>query len=160
MAGDYQGSGREVAGMAEGRPSTDTRPVEGAYNSREGYRQQSFEHNRYQNSGRPNGYDLSNAPKPRSMGPPPGPGDTQSPNGSSPLSPVDGRNGRSRDTTQDLPVRERSRTNGGPGGKSSGALRLCKKCGEQLTGQFVRALGGTFHLDCFRCRVSLALNCR
>ena len=26
------------------------------------------------------------------------------------------------------------------------------KCGEGLTGQFVRALNGTFHLDCFKCR--------
>jgi len=42
--------------------------------------------------------------------------------------------------------RSRSRTNSR--GKSS---RTCKKCGEPLTGQFVRALGGTFHLDCFRC---------
>ncbi|KAL1882724.1 hypothetical protein VTK73DRAFT_1244 [Phialemonium thermophilum] len=33
-----------------------------------------------------------------------------------------------------------------------GAVRVCKKCGEPLTGQFVRALDGTFHLDCFKCR--------
>lgn len=32
-------------------------------------------------------------------------------------------------------------------------MRICKKCGEPLTGQFVRALDGTFHLDCFKCRV-------
>jgi hypothetical protein len=38
---------------------------------------------------------------------------------------------------------------------ASGQVRACKKCGEPLTGQFVRALDGTFHLDCFRCRVSL-----
>src|SRR5271156_6815647 len=48
--------------------------------------------------------------------------------------------------------RSRSRTNGSTGQKSSnGHLRTCKKCGESLTGQFVRALGGTFHLDCFKC---------
>ncbi|KAH6636656.1 hypothetical protein F5144DRAFT_188729 [Chaetomium tenue] len=35
---------------------------------------------------------------------------------------------------------------------ASGQLRTCKKCGEPLTGQFVRALDGTFHLDCFKCR--------
>ncbi|KAI9894158.1 MAG: hypothetical protein M1814_004012 [Vezdaea aestivalis] len=35
---------------------------------------------------------------------------------------------------------------------ASGTLRLCKKCGDPLTGQFVRALGGTFHLDCFKCQ--------
>jgi hypothetical protein len=37
---------------------------------------------------------------------------------------------------------------------ASGQVRTCKKCGESLTGQFVRALDGTFHLDCFKCRVS------
>lgn len=47
--------------------------------------------------------------------------------------------------------RNRSRTRNGR--TTSGQLRICKKCGEPLTGQFVRALGGTFHLDCFRCRV-------
>lgn len=35
-----------------------------------------------------------------------------------------------------------------------GQVRTCSKCGESLTGQFVRALDGTFHLDCFKCRVS------
>ena len=50
---------------------------------------------------------------------------------------------------RDVTLRDRSRTNGG-GSKS----RFCMKCGESLTGQFVRALGGTFHLDCFRCEVS------
>ncbi|KAL7936823.1 hypothetical protein V8C35DRAFT_208415 [Trichoderma chlorosporum] len=39
------------------------------------------------------------------------------------------------------------------GGRSASAQsRMCKKCGLQLTGQFVRALDGTFHLDCFKCR--------
>jgi len=160
VAGSYHGPGREVAAMAEGRPSTDRRPAEGVYNGRGGYQQQSFEENRYQDSGRANGYDQGNAPQQRFMGPPPGPGDTQSPNGNLTHSPVDGRNGRSRDVTQDFPIRERSRTNGAPGAKSSGTLRLCKKCGEQLTGQFVRAINGTFHLDCFRCRVSPRLKTR
>ena len=32
--------------------------------------------------------------------------------------------------------------------------RYCGKCGEILTGQFVRALGGTYHLDCFTCQVT------
>lgn len=32
--------------------------------------------------------------------------------------------------------------------------KTCGKCHEKLTGQFVRALGGTFHLDCFKCVVS------
>ncbi|KAF2750572.1 RhoGAP-domain-containing protein [Sporormia fimetaria CBS 119925] len=29
--------------------------------------------------------------------------------------------------------------------------KMCGKCGEGLTGQFVRALGGTYHLECFTC---------
>lgn len=32
--------------------------------------------------------------------------------------------------------------------------RTCGKCGNHLTGQFVRALGGTYHLECFTCHVS------
>ena len=48
--------------------------------------------------------------------------------------------------------RNRSRPRGSR--SASGQVRACKKCGEPLTGQFVRALDGTFHLDCFRCRVS------
>ncbi|KAI5817133.1 hypothetical protein BZA77DRAFT_245702 [Pyronema omphalodes] len=30
--------------------------------------------------------------------------------------------------------------------------RSCMKCNGNLSGQFVRALGGTFHLDCFKCK--------
>lgn len=142
--------------QSEGRPSTDRRPGDGAYNSRGGYRQpgQSMEDrdNQYRQAGQTNGYGQVDASKLRSMGPPLALGDTRSPNGSSAHSPVDGRNGRSKDLTHDLPVRERSRTNGASGGKSH-TLRLCQKCGEPLTGQFVRALGGTFHLECFKCRV-------
>ncbi|KAF6837657.1 rho GTPase activator [Colletotrichum plurivorum] len=47
---------------------------------------------------------------------------------------------------------ERSRSKGRGGRSASGQQRTCKKCGEPLTGQFVRALDGTFHLDCFKCR--------
>lgn len=51
--------------------------------------------------------------------------------------------------------RSRSRQRGkGMGKSSSGQIRICKMCGEPLEGQFVRALGGTFHLGCFKCRVS------
>lgn len=32
--------------------------------------------------------------------------------------------------------------------------QLCAKCNQPMTGQFVRALGAVFHLDCFRCQVS------
>ncbi|ODV89070.1 hypothetical protein CANCADRAFT_58101 [Tortispora caseinolytica NRRL Y-17796] len=30
-------------------------------------------------------------------------------------------------------------------------LKVCKKCGKQLSGQFVRALDETFHIECFTC---------
>lgn len=30
----------------------------------------------------------------------------------------------------------------------------CSACGLPMTGQFVRALGAVYHLDCFRCKVS------
>ncbi|KAJ8609310.1 hypothetical protein MRB53_039185 [Persea americana] len=57
----------------------------------------------------------------------------------------DSRTGRKRSQEREK-GRSRSRTNSNKG------HRTCKKCGEPLTGQFVRALGGTFHLDCFKCR--------
>ncbi|KAG5995474.1 hypothetical protein E4U52_008267 [Claviceps spartinae] len=47
---------------------------------------------------------------------------------------------------------ERNRSRPRNGRSASGQIRICKKCGEPLTGQFVRALDGTFHLDCFKCR--------
>ncbi|CAK7230433.1 Rho-type GTPase activating protein Rga1 [Sporothrix bragantina] len=47
---------------------------------------------------------------------------------------------------------ERKHSQQGSSRTTSGQVRICNKCGEQLTGQFVRALDGTFHLDCFRCK--------
>jgi serine/threonine protein kinase len=35
--------------------------------------------------------------------------------------------------------------------------RTCRICNEKLTGQFARALGGTYHLNCFTCRVTHTL---
>ena len=73
----------------------------------------------------------------------------------SPSSLAGSASGRERDRLMDREKRagdhSRSRTRTNRNG--SGQLRICKKCGEPLTGQFVRALGGTFHLDCFMCRV-------
>lgn len=73
-------------------------------------------------------------------------------------SPAGSTSGRDRDRDGDShshhktsEERNRSRTRNGR--TASGQMRMCKKCGEPLTGQFVRALGGTFHLDCFKCRV-------
>lgn len=54
--------------------------------------------------------------------------------------------------TDDAPSRKSSRSRQRDGRTASGQLRICSKCGEPLTGQFVRALDGTFHLDCFKCR--------
>ncbi|KAI0842070.1 RhoGAP-domain-containing protein [Hypoxylon sp. FL0890] len=50
------------------------------------------------------------------------------------------------------PSGERNRSRGRGPRTASGQVRVCAKCGESLTGQFVRALEGTYHLDCFRCR--------
>lgn len=70
----------------------------------------------------------------------------------SPANSASGREGPLREGNR-KPSTERTRSRTRTGRTGSGSLRLCKKCGEPLTGQFVRALGGTFHLDCFRCRV-------
>ena len=160
MVREFHGIGKEVAKMSpqsEGRPSVDRRPGDNLYNNRTGYRQQQgFNDDHGQHNARANGYGTSESSKQRFMAPPPGQGDTRSPNGSLSHSPNDGQNGRGREVAQDMPVRERSRNNGVPGAKSHNGPRICQKCGEALTGQFVRALGGTFHLDCFRCRVSYA----
>ncbi|KAI9811421.1 MAG: hypothetical protein M1832_000890 [Thelocarpon impressellum] len=70
-----------------------------------------------------------------------------------PASPGGGRPGREVDSMKLAGTRDKSRSNRPGGGRSaSGTLRTCKKCMEPLTGQFVRALGGTFHLDCYKCR--------
>lgn len=47
------------------------------------------------------------------------------------------------DPQQQDPAREKPR----------GRNKICGKCGEGLTGQFVRALGDTYHLECFTCHV-------
>lgn len=40
-----------------------------------------------------------------------------------------------------------------PVAKPKRSGKICGKCGEGLTGQFVRALGDTYHLECFTCHV-------
>jgi hypothetical protein len=56
---------------------------------------------------------------------------------------------------RDYPARSSTDPDGQnpPPKKRSG--KICGKCGEGLTGQFVRALGDTYHLECFTCHVSL-----
>ena len=44
-----------------------------------------------------------------------------------------------------------------PVAKPKRSGKICGKCGEGLTGQFVRALGDTYHLECFTCHVRLPL---
>ncbi|KKK16796.1 hypothetical protein P175DRAFT_0439109 [Aspergillus ochraceoroseus IBT 24754] len=75
----------------------------------------------------------------------------------------DGRMGRRLDTDPTTPQDrtgywetstpvDRTRPNGRQPTKSPGSSsRICKKCGEPLTGQFVRALLATYHLECFKC---------
>ena len=145
---------------SESRPSVDR--GEGPYGIRGGQRQQNYHNNATsQYPPQANGYGSSDAQRQRIAGY--GPGSDRSANGhmQTPLS--DSRDGRPRDMSQNLPTRERSRNDSTPGDVPSGApapsaakstKRICKKCGESLTGQFVRALGGTFHLECFLCRVS------
>lgn len=44
------------------------------------------------------------------------------------------------------------------GRKRASTVRTCGKCNGTLTGQFVRALENTYHLECFTCQV-LYLHC-
>jgi LIM domain len=60
---------------------------------------------------------------------------------------------RDLENTRVAGVRDRGRPNGG-GRSASSTTKQCKKCGEPLLSQFVRALGATYHLDCFKCKVS------
>lgn len=63
------------------------------------------------------------------------------------------RNGRrrSKDESQNTELREQSRPTASR--RPSERSRICGKCGGHLTGQFVRALGDTYHLECFTCHV-------
>lgn len=86
--------------------------------------------------------------------------------GISPTSPSDGfsqRDIHNRSPRQPEPYRppqdrgphDRSRPGRPSGSKSPTATsRICRKCDEPLLGQFVRALGATYHLECFQCHVS------
>lgn len=69
-----------------------------------------------------------------------------------PISPPGSVRGRQKDNNLLKTNGEHNTSRSRNGRTASGNLRHCKKCGEVLTGQFVRALGGTFHLDCFRCQ--------
>lgn len=62
---------------------------------------------------------------------------------------VEGRPDESAVTTPS--TRERPRADGKR--KASDKQRQCGKCYRNLAGQFVRALGDTYHLECFTCHV-------
>ncbi|KAG9243521.1 hypothetical protein BJ878DRAFT_114149 [Calycina marina] len=73
--------------------------------------------------------------------------------GESPSSSVNGR-GRDRNVDAPRPSGEHNQSRTRNGRHPSGQIKErgeCKKCGEPLMGQYVRALGGTYHLECFRC---------
>lgn len=138
----------------EGRQSTDPRPGDEGYNLRASNRSQATDPTAQQSPDGSNGHENVDRSRQRLAGE--GVRDGSATNGSSSGSVGDGRHGR--ENTQNLAYRERSRTrtNGGTVTKTpSGTLRVCRKCNESLTGQFVRALGGTFHLECFKCQVRL-----
>jgi hypothetical protein len=56
------------------------------------------------------------------------------------------------------PSEKPSGRSGGGSSREGGALvpQACASCHLPMTGQFVRALGTVYHLDCFRCQVSPA----
>lgn len=60
--------------------------------------------------------------------------------------------------SQDVMAEGGSKARSKSGGRRpSGQQKVCGKCGEHLTGQFVRALGDTYHLECFTCHVGHVL---
>lgn len=143
--------------QVEDRSPADRTPGAGGYSARAGHQQiqsqpASQSHNQAY-SGGANGFGPVNVERQRSIAGR-GAATDRAPNGNM-LSPSgDGRDGRNRDASHQMPIRERSRTNGASGGRhGNSAPRICKKCDQTLTGQFVRALGGTYHLECFLCRV-------
>lgn len=69
------------------------------------------------------------------------------PTGSAPATPNPPTSGWDDDAPPRKSSAERNRSR-----QRSGQTRVCNKCGEPLTGQFVRALDGTYHLDCFKCQ--------
>lgn len=74
--------------------------------------------------------------------------DSLSPPRSQSLTPQDRTDAPVRSLTDPLQNEQQQQP---PKPKRSG--KICGKCGEGLTGQFVRALGGTYHLECFTCHV-------
>ena len=135
----------------DSRPSTDRSPVD---NYQHGYPQHNYQPSNIPPNAtyapRPNGFGPVSPPRQRN-------GDNSTsrpnhPNSNGPLPPnsessaMSDRNGPQQNSNRD---RSQPRAN-----SSAKRSRICAECGQQLTGQFVRALDGTYHLECFTCRVS------
>jgi hypothetical protein len=58
---------------------------------------------------------------------------------------------RALDPNGEVDTRQRPRKDRRPSDKQ----RICGKCQKPLMGQFVRALGDTYHLECFTCHVRI-----
>ena len=125
--------------------------------SSDSYRERNHQHagyGEYYSSQRPHGEtyaDTGHSPRPRQPNTAlDSPGYPQSPQGQiqTPRNRSEGR--------QDQSVGSGGRGNATSGSSKSGKpQRICQNCGEPLTGQFVRALDSTFHLECFKCKASL-----
>lgn len=67
-----------------------------------------------------------------------------------PSDPHQARSARTEDSAHQSSSKQRSQSK--RNGKSpGGSHRTCRKCGQGLQGQFVRALDKTYHLECFQC---------
>lgn len=126
----------------EGGPSNDDRAYGGVYNGNSPRPSDSERYHQTQDHDQSQGGRTPTNPNPN--------GSLDRLNAPAPADP----NARKLSEGRKSGERNRSRTRTGRTG--SGQLRICRKCMEPLTGQFVRALGGTFHLDCFRCKVHLS----
>ncbi|KAI9819584.1 MAG: hypothetical protein M1827_007034 [Pycnora praestabilis] len=146
--------------QSEGRPSTDGHFTGDASFSNRGGQQHEFDPYNLNHYPRTNGYGTPERNTSRKVSTNTGMGDDRSAGDEPPPSPS--QSGRARDNTTTLPIRTNGRDNttslpirssaDANGRSANGPTRVCMKCDEPLTGQFVRALGGTFHLDCFKCR--------
>lgn len=138
--------------MIKGRLSTDKGSGEDGYGSREPYEQKDFVSTDQGLQRIGSGRRSTDLARQKFMGP--AAREDQMSSGSLSPPPADGRNGREREISQSIPIRERSRTNGSADGRiSSSTARICTKCNEPLQGKYLRALGGTYHLGCFKCMV-------
>ena len=141
----------------ESRPSTDRNPSDNNYDYPQDYQQPNYQSSHLPPNAtyasRSNGFGPTSPPRQRNGGSQSSTQGLNRSNGGGQSFPnADPRNSRERHRPQqDLVNGDRSQTRGTSTSKRS---RLCAACGQQLTGQFVRALDATYHLECFTCRVS------